>query len=210
MAQPDPSTGGARTRLPRDERRALLLQAALSAFSEQGYHATAMDDIAERAGVSKPVLYQHFDSKLDLYLALANKVRDDVVGTVEGAMSSTEDNKERISAAVSAYFELIDRPGSGYQLVLASDMGGEPAVAEVIEDVRRRCAEAVGRVLQEETDLEWPECVLLGATIVGQVQAGARHWLESGSDLPREDAVRLVRTVLWRGIGFVPQTGAVG
>ncbi len=59
-----------RVRLPRDERRALLLNAALEVFTVSGYHAAAMDEIADRAGVSKPVLYQHFPSKLDLYLAL--------------------------------------------------------------------------------------------------------------------------------------------
>src|SRR5580693_10508456 len=59
-----------RTRLPRHERRRQLLDAALEVFVSQGYHAAAMDEIAERAGVSKPVLYQHFPGKLDLYLAL--------------------------------------------------------------------------------------------------------------------------------------------
>ncbi len=56
--------------MPRRERRDQLLESALEVFVAQGYHAAAMDDIAERAGVSKPVLYQHFPGKLDLYLAL--------------------------------------------------------------------------------------------------------------------------------------------
>jgi AcrR family transcriptional regulator len=59
-----------RSRLPRDERRAQLLSAALESFTASGYHAASMDEIAERANVSKPVLYQHFPSKLDLYLAV--------------------------------------------------------------------------------------------------------------------------------------------
>ena len=61
-------------RLPRRARRAQLLTSALEVFVAQGYHAAAMDDIAERAGVSKPVLYQHFPGKLDLYLALLDAV----------------------------------------------------------------------------------------------------------------------------------------
>jgi len=60
-----------RSRLPRDERRAILLSAALEVFTVSGYHAASMDEIADRAGVSKPVLYQHFPSKLDLYLAVS-------------------------------------------------------------------------------------------------------------------------------------------
>ena len=103
-----------RVRLPRDVRRASLLEAALAAFSENGYHATSMDDIAERAGVSKPVLYQHFDSKLDLYLALAARVADDVVATITGALDSTPDNGARIAACVRAYFEFVDQIGRAH------------------------------------------------------------------------------------------------
>ena len=61
---------GEKARLPRDERRAILLSAALEVFTAAGYHSAAMDEIADRANVSKPVLYQHFPSKLDLYLAV--------------------------------------------------------------------------------------------------------------------------------------------
>ncbi len=197
--------GESRVRLPRGERRALLLEAALGAFSEKGYHATAMDDIAERAGVSKPVLYQHFDSKLDLYLGLAGRVCDDVVAMIEDALASTTDNGERIGACLHGFFELVDRPGSGYQLVFDSDMGGEPAVADLLDNARQRCAEAIGRVVQEQSPLRWSECVLLGTTLVGMAQSAARHWVESGSTLPREDAADLVATLAWRGMGYVPQ-----
>ena len=66
-------------RMPRRERRAQLLESALEVFVAQGYHAAAMDDIAERAGVSKPVLYQHFPGKLDLYLALLDSSCDAII-----------------------------------------------------------------------------------------------------------------------------------
>ncbi|MFL6128589.1 MAG: TetR/AcrR family transcriptional regulator, partial [Mycobacteriales bacterium] len=63
-------------RLPRSARRKQLMAAAQEVFVAQGYHAAAMDDIADRAGVSKPVLYQHFPGKLDLYLALLDQSCD--------------------------------------------------------------------------------------------------------------------------------------
>ena len=71
-SEPDLSARG--LRLPRVARRAQLLQAAHDVFVANGYHAAAMDEIADRAGVSKPVLYQHFPGKLDLYLALLDRV----------------------------------------------------------------------------------------------------------------------------------------
>src|SRR5579871_6762652 len=83
------------SRLPRHERRRQLLDAALEVFVSQGYHAAAMDDIAERAGVSKPVLYQHFPGKLELYLALLDRHCDKLVNAVRTALDSTTDNKQR-------------------------------------------------------------------------------------------------------------------
>src|SRR3982750_2785351 len=95
-------------RLPRNARRAQLLDAALEVFVAQGYHAAAMDDIAERAGVSKPVLYQHFPGKLELYLALLDTHCDAIIAKVRDAMLATNDNKERVKGAVRAYFDFVD------------------------------------------------------------------------------------------------------
>src|ERR1051325_11025576 len=73
-------------RLPRRERRGQLLQSAPGGFVAQGYHAAAMDDIADRAGVSKPVLYQHFPGKLDLYLALLDASCDTIIANTRAAL----------------------------------------------------------------------------------------------------------------------------
>src|SRR2546422_10627736 len=99
------SATGRPTRLPRSARRKQLLAAAQEVFVAQGYHAAAMDDIAERASVSKPVLYQHFPGKLDLYLALLDQHIGDLLDAVRAALASTTDNKQRVAATIAAYFE---------------------------------------------------------------------------------------------------------
>src|SRR5881409_3272354 len=101
-------TAGRPVRLPRSVRRKQLLRAAREVFVAQGYHAAAMDDIAERAGVSKPVLYQHFPGKLDLYLALLETHASELVTAVREAMRSSTDNTVRVHNAVSAYFDFVD------------------------------------------------------------------------------------------------------
>lgn len=196
-----------RPRLPRGERRALLLTAARTAFTYRGYHATAMDDIATLAGVSKPVLYQHFDSKLDLYLAVVRRVSVEMVGVVTAALTSTDDNEERIVAGLASFFAGVDRPDSGYSLLLASDLVHEPAVAAVIEDTRRACGEAIGTVLADRTDLPREEAVLLGTTLAGTAQTAALHWHDHRDTLPRERALALVTGLVWRGLGGVPSRG---
>src|SRR5690348_18113652 len=99
---------GRPVRLPRSARRKQLLAAAQEVFVAQGYHAAAMDDIAERAGVSKPVLYQHFPGKLELYLALLDTHCDAIIAKMRSAMQSSTDNRVRMAGAISAYFDFVD------------------------------------------------------------------------------------------------------
>ena len=72
-----------------NERRGQLLSSASAVFVDRGYHAAGMDEIADRAGVSKPVLYQHFPGKLELYLALVDEAGEQIVDAVVAAMNST-------------------------------------------------------------------------------------------------------------------------
>ena len=135
-------------RLSRSARRAQLLVAARDVFGAQGYHAAAMDDIAERAGVSKPVLYQHFPGKLELYRALLTTCADDLVERVRDAIGRTSDNRERVAAAVSAYFDFVAGDGQAYRLVFESDLRGEPEAAAVVDGALIRCIETVAAAVQ--------------------------------------------------------------
>src|SRR6201992_4058418 len=114
-------------RLPRGERRAQLLDSALEVCVAQGYHAAAMDDIAERAGVSKPVLYQHFPGKLDLYLALLDQSCDQIISAAAKALESTDDNKQRVTATMHAFYEYVADAEGAFRLVFESDLTNEPA-----------------------------------------------------------------------------------
>src|SRR5437016_13877831 len=123
---------GRPVRLPRSARRKQLLAAAQQVFVAQGYHAAAMDDIAERAGVSKPVLYQHFPGKLELYLALLETHGAELVRRVRAAIDSTPDNKHRVRAVLGALYEFIDGEGQAFRLVFESDLRGEPTVEDAV------------------------------------------------------------------------------
>lgn len=197
-----------RLRLPRDERRAQLLGAALQAFSEGGYHQTLMDDIAERAGVSKPVLYQHFASKHDLYLGLVDEQSDHLVRTLELAMASSEENADRISATMAAYFEFVDRSDAGYRLIFASDQNSDPEVHQRLVSMLEACAGAVARSIAADTGLPPGEAQLLGVGLCGMAQAGAERWITQNRPMPREHAAALLAQTAWRGLGAFPLTRA--
>ncbi|MDO5711756.1 MAG: TetR/AcrR family transcriptional regulator [Micrococcales bacterium] len=194
-------------RLPRSARRAQLLQAAQSVFVERGYHAAGMDEMAERAGVSKPVLYQHFPGKYELYLALLDEADRDIVSAVLDGMNSSADNKERVQATIRAYFAFVAREGAAYRLVFESDLSNDPQVRERIQEVQRHCAEAVAEVIGHGTDCTPDQALLLATGVVGMAQTAARHWLLDQS-MPQTEAVRLVSDLAWRGMRGLPRTGA--
>ena len=148
-------------RLPRDERRAQLLVAALEVFTAAGYHSAAMDEIADRAKVSKPVLYQHFPSKLDLYLAVLDLHIDSLVFAIQKAIASNRENSARVAATVEAYFGFIDSEGEAFRLLFESDMNVEPQVRERLNRMTYDCAAAISAVISIDTGLGKEESMML-------------------------------------------------
>ena len=193
-------------RLPRHERRRHLLDAALEVFVSQGYHAAAMDEIAERAGVSKPVLYQHFPGKLELYLALLDESVDTLVETVRDALRSNADPKQRVAATFGAYFEYVGGEGQAYRLVFESDLSNETAVRDRLDRAQRECADMVSHAVREDAGLSDDEAHLLSVGMVGMAQVTARYWLDTRDHIPREAAEQLVARLAWRGISGWPRS----
>ncbi|MGH3472203.1 MAG: TetR/AcrR family transcriptional regulator [Nocardioidaceae bacterium] len=207
--RPVPGESGERTRgarMPRTARRAQLLDSALDVFVAQGYHAAAMDDIAERAGVSKPVLYQHFPGKLDLYVALLDQACEQVVEGVRKALASTTDNKERVAATTQAFYAYVANAGGAFRLVFESDLTSEPAVRERVDRVISLCAEEIAEVIHDDTGFPPEASRLLAVALVGMSQVSARYWLQVDGDLAQEQATELISSLAWRGIRGFPRT----
>jgi AcrR family transcriptional regulator len=193
--------------LPRPARRRQLLGAAQQVFVEQGYHAAAMDEIAERAGVSKPVLYQHFPGKLELYLALLDENTDLLIATVREALASTTDNRQRVTATFGAFFDFVGGEGGAFRLVFESDLGNDPAVRQRLDRSGRECAELISQVIREDTGLSDEEAHFLGTGLVGMAQVSATYWLNSNQVIPKDAAEQLIARLAWRGISGWPRTG---
>jgi len=200
------SNGPAGTRLPRPARRRQLLGAAQEVFVAQGYHAAAMDEIAERAGVSKPVLYQHFPGKLELYLALLDESVEELVGIVREALSSTTDNKQRVPATFKAFFDFVGSSGEAFRLVFESDLSNEPAVRERLHRTMGDCADMISQFIREDAGLSDDEAHLLGMALVGMAQVSSRYWLSTDRAIPKDAAEQLLARLAWRGISGWPRT----
>ncbi len=192
-------------RLPKSERRAQVLAAAQEVFVAAGYHAAGMDDIAERAGVSKPVLYQHFSSKLDLYLALLDAGIEELHAAYTAGLRSTSDNKVRVQRTVQAYFAFVEDPQGAFRLVFESDLINEPAVRERVDRADLAVAQAIAHVITEDTGLNPQQALLLGSGMLGMSQVAARRWLRHArTEISREEAAELIASLGWRGISGFP------
>jgi AcrR family transcriptional regulator len=195
-------------RMPRSVRRKQLLAAAQQVFVANGYHAAAMDDIAERAGVSKPVLYQHFPGKLELYLALLDTQAEALSDAVHEALAATEDNRERIHGVLTAYFEFVDSDDDGaFRLIFETDLGNDPAVRKRVEAVAQKTMRAVADTVAADTGLGLAAAELLSTALTGAAQVAARWWLASDRPMSQADAIGMLESLLWRGISNFPRQG---
>lgn len=192
--------------MPRDQRRLQLLDVAGRVFAEHGYHNAAMDDIAEAAGVSKPVLYQHFPSKLDLYLALVDRACEEIVDIVRTAIAESTSNSDRVEAALASFYEFVAQSGRSFRFVFESDLTGDAQVQARIWQVHQDLAEAIGHTIVQDTGEDPGRARLLGISLVGLAQVGARYWVSSlRENMTAAEASQLIATLAWRGMRSFPR-----
>jgi AcrR family transcriptional regulator len=197
-------TDGRPVRLPRSARRKQLLAAAQEVFVARGYHAAAMDEIAEQAGVSKPVLYQHFPGKLELYLALLDTHAEALIKRIQDAMTSTTDNKVRVNATMRAYFEFVVGGDGAFRLVFESDLRNDAAVRERMDRVEQASIEAITETIMADTGVSRERAALLAVGLIGTAEVASRYWLTTDRDVPIDEAVELLAALSWRGISSFP------
>lgn len=193
-------------RLPRGERREQLIESASELFVDRGYHAAGMDEIADRAGVSKPVLYQHFASKLDLYLAVLAQHVEILVTSVQEALSTTTDNRQRLHDAVQAFFDFIEDDAQGYRLIFENDYVTEPQVAAQVRVATESCTDAVFALISQDSGLEPHRARMIAVGLVALSVNSARYWLDAEKPVSKKAAVEGTVQFAWGGLSHVPLT----
>lgn len=208
MTSPTSSSASERTqRLPREARRAQLLDAATEVFTTRGYYSSSMDDIAVTAGVSKPVLYQHFASKLELYLALVDQACAELTGRVTAALATNDRGGDRVVATMAAFYSYVSESSRQFRFVFESDLTGERQVRDRIWQVHDELSEAIAQVITTDTDVAEKPAKLLAISLVGIAEVSARYWVRNSPDeqLSLAEATDLVSTLAWRGIRGFPR-----
>ena len=183
------------------ERRAQLLDVARRVFGSSGFHAVSMEEVAREAGVTKPILYDHFPSKKELYLALIDEDLAVLHENVREALDSPIGNRERIRASFQAYFDFVDEQADGFRLLMQENVGAErefrERVAAVRDQILKEVADLIARESGGNLDREHAETVALA--LIGMVETVAQR--DPGSDSPsRQAAMETLVQLAWRGI----------
>jgi AcrR family transcriptional regulator len=192
-------------RLSGAERRRRILDAALQAFAAHGYHATSMREIAAAAGITKPVLYLHFESKERLFVALLEEISGELTARSASALAADAPAEARVRAAVEAFFEYVEqRPAAARVLLLVP--GGAPEALEASRAVQGQVTARIASLLARERELlpsapDRERRLELFAEFAKQGLHGLAEWWAAHPDVPRSVLVEAAMDVLWAGLG---------
>ena len=169
----------ATTRLPAAERRRQLLEVALQVFADKGFYGTSMNEVAEAAGVTKPVLYQHFTSKEALYRELVDELGTRLERAIVEGGSDADGPLQQVEGGVHAYFRWATREGPAFRVLFAEHNRADPVLATALEKVEAAVADRVAAFLAAE-GLRDGERQVLAYGVVGLAESTSRHWLGLG------------------------------
>jgi AcrR family transcriptional regulator len=200
------SSSPTRRRLTADERRAGILDAALAVFSARGYHSSSIDDIAREAGISKALIYEHFESKQALYGDLlehnANELFERLAASIAGV--EVEAGAVRLATGLDAFFSFVEERRDAWRILFrdVSDPETSAALERVVEQVTSVVAALIaqdpGARSQDKAESEQGIRVL-AQMLVGAVQSVANSWADH-PEVAREQAVEMVMDFAWLGL----------
>lgn len=188
-----------RRRLPRAEREEQLLSVAQAVFAERGFRAPSMDEIALRAGVTKPVLYDHFGSKDGLVAACIRHAGGQLFRDVDAAVSTASGAEQILEAGFAAFFAFVESFGQGWFVLIGENSVVGPA-ADALESIRRDQAAYVAQKLGGEfPGAEPDELRAMAEAIIGACERVAL-WRRDHPGVPAAQATATLMTLVWGGL----------
>jgi AcrR family transcriptional regulator len=193
-----------RTRLSAAERREVIERAATEVFAERGYQAAGMEEIARRSGVTPPVLYDHFDSKLDLHRRLLERTRDELLAMWRSELAGDEAVEVRVPRALEAWARYVEEHPFAARMYF-QDPSGDPEVRSIHAEVTGSARAALGAILGEQpggSEIAGADELSLemAAEVWRAGLTGLAIWWLDHPDVPRERIVETAINAVW--IGF--------
>ncbi|MGI9020810.1 MAG: TetR/AcrR family transcriptional regulator [Solirubrobacterales bacterium] len=194
-----------RRRLSAADRRSAILAAALEVFSERGFHGGSLEDVAARGGVSKALIYEHFDSKRDLERALLEMNVHELLGRVTAAITAASSEEDRLRAGIDAFLAFVEERPVAWRLLFRNT--GDPDIAEAFTRLQREVSATIAALMvanaprtfrDAEPDFE-QATEMMAQQLTGAVQSLA-DWWDDHRAVPRERVLELAMDFAWVGL----------
>ncbi|MBA2699387.1 MAG: TetR/AcrR family transcriptional regulator [Nocardioidaceae bacterium] len=182
------------------ERREQLIDTARSRFAERGFEGTAIEEIASRAGVSKPIVYEHFGGKEGLYAVVVDREVRVLLDMMRTSLTATGHPRDLLEQAALALLDYIEQSSDGFRiLVRDSPVGSESgSFVSIIGDIASR----VEYILEEEfraRGFDAKYAPMYAQMLVGMVATTGQWWLDARQPDKQEVAAHLVN-LAWHGL----------
>jgi len=188
-------------RLSANARREQILDVALPVFANSGFHGASMNDIAEAVGVTKPVLYQHFDSKRDLYQALIDEVGARLLGNIAKAAAEATDGKSQTELGFQAYFRWVAEDHDSFRFLFGSGSRRDEEFNDAVRKITAEAATAVAPLIAVDIDEQHRKT--LAHALVGLAEGASRRLVELGDEFDPDEIAREVSALAWAGLRAV-------
>jgi len=188
-------------RLTASERREQVLHVALTVFGKNGYHNTSMNEVADAAGVTKPVLYQHFDSKRALYIAVLETVGEGIIAAIKSATRATPSGKEQTEAGMIAYFTWVAGDPNGFSLLFGGGTRRDEEFAAVARKIEKVSAELIAPLIEAGVDADYQRMV--AHALIGMSEGVSRHLIQRGDPIDANTVGGQLASLAWAGLRAV-------
>ena len=187
-------------RLPAAKRREQLLEVARCVLAQRGFYETTMAEIADSAGVTKPVLYQHFASKRDLYSAVLHDVGNRLQAAVIVAVADAESPRAQVEAGFRAYASFVETDNDGFAILFSGTSRQDDEWASITSEVEHEIAQGIADLIVVP-DISPGHRQALAHGIMGLAEAMMRYW-QSGTvqDLDRDELIKNLSALAWGGL----------
>ena len=186
-------------RLPASQRRRQLLNVAIEAFGTTGFHKTSMSALAAAAGVTKPVLYQHFRSKSELYLEVLRDIGGRLRDELGKAVADAPTAHSQVEAGFRSYFQFFANEPFAFEVLFGDGSRRDDEFAREAHAVEESIAENIAQLIAID-DLPELDRQVLAFGIVGLAEGASRYWMSHHIELPPNDLAARIADLAWYGL----------
>jgi len=185
-------------RLSAPARREQILDVALDVLGSAGYYGASMNDIAEAAGVTKPVLYQHFTSKRELFLALVEEAGQRLLTAITEATAHAPDGKQQTELGFRAYFRWVADDYESFMLLFGGGARRDEEFSASVRKITDQVASAIAPLIAVDIDPEEQRTLAHG--LVGLAESSSRRLVERGTPFDPDQVAQSISRLAWAGL----------